>query len=80
MDKHFDVFLVSAEIGYVKPSAEAFKMLAENLGIKLSELVFIDDTQNSLSLSGEIGFQPILFKNYDCLVNELILLGILGSA
>jgi putative hydrolase of the HAD superfamily len=76
IDKHFDVFLVSAEAGCVKPSFEAFKMLAEKLGVRLSELVFIDDTANSLSLSGVIGFQPILFKDYNSLVKELILLGI----
>jgi len=77
IDKYFDVFFVSAEIGYVKPSAEGFKMLAEKLEVKIPELVFIDDTQNSLSLSGEIGFQPILFRNYNSLVQELILLGVL---
>jgi len=78
IDKYFDVFLVSAEAGCVKPSVEAFKMLAEKLGVGLSELVFIDDTANSLSLSGEIGFQPILFRNYDSLTQELTSLGVLN--
>lgn len=77
LDKHFDVFHISAETALVKPEPEAFRHLADELDIEISELVFIDDSEKSLSTSRECGFTPILFESYEQLENELIKLGIL---
>ena len=71
VDKHFDVTLISAEIGFVKPEKAAFDLLAQKLGVTLKEMIFIDDTEKSLSSSKEIGFHPILFTNYDRLRSDL---------
>lgn len=77
LDNHFDAFDISAETSYVKPEPEAFQHLANELGVKLNELVFIDDSEKSLSTSKKGGFTPILFESYDQLVKELTKLGIL---
>ncbi len=77
LDKHFDAFLVSAEIGHAKPSVEAFTALTEKMGILPTELIFIDDTKESLSSSKQAGFHPILFRGYELLVEELTSLGVL---
>src|ERR1017187_3674860 len=37
IDKHFDVFHVSAETGFVKPELEAFAHLAQELAVELEE-------------------------------------------
>ena len=71
LEKHFDVFHVSAETGFVKPDPEAFQHFAKELGITLSELIFIDDAKKSLSTAQECGFTPILFESYDQLVTDL---------
>lgn len=71
LDKHFDVFHISAETGYAKPSPQAFAHFAEALGVTLSELIFVDDTAKSLSTASDIGFTPILFTDYDQLIVEL---------
>lgn len=71
IDKHFDVFHVSAETGYVKPEKEAFKHLSDELDVKLHELIFIDDSEKSLSTSQECGYTPILYDNYQQLKAEL---------
>lgn len=71
IDKHFDTFLVSAETGCVKPSVEAFNILAEKMDILPTELIFIDDTEKSLSSAKEVGFHPILFRGYESLIEEL---------
>ena len=78
LDKHFDAFLVSAEIGHAKPSMEAFTALTEKMGILPIELIFIDDTKESLSTSERVGFHPILFRDYDSLLKKLTSLGVLN--
>lgn len=77
LDSHFDVFHISAETGYVKPEPEAFSYLADELGVDLNELVFIDDSENSLSTAADCGYTPILFESYDQLARELTELGII---
>ncbi len=73
---YFDAFVVSAEIGFMKPQIEAFQIFFKELGVSPSETVFIDDTFNSLIGAEQIGFQPILFTNYDDLILQLRKLGI----
>jgi len=76
IDKHFDIFHVSTETGYVKPEPEGFQYLVEALGIGISELVFVDDSPISLSTAREIGFTPILFTSYRDLLKQLTNLGV----
>lgn len=71
LEKHFDVFHISAETSLVKPEPEAFNHLAHELGVEVNELVFIDDSEKSLSTAEECGFTPILFDSYDQLVRDL---------
>jgi epoxide hydrolase-like predicted phosphatase len=71
LDKHFDVFEISDETGLEKPAEESYKHLASSLKISLKELIFIDDTESNLAPSKNLGFTPILYKNYKKLVEEL---------
>ncbi len=75
--EHFDEVLISSEIGFAKPSREAFNMLAERLGVHINELAFIDDTKQSLVGAKEIGYTPILFRDYETLINDLQALGVM---
>ncbi len=77
LDKHFDVFHISAETALVKPEPDAFKHLANELGVEIKELVYIDDSEKSLSTSKECGFTPVLFESYEQLVNDLTRLDVL---
>lgn len=70
-DTLFDVALFSGDIHYMKPEHEAFKMLADGLGVMMEEMVFIDDSQRSLSSAPELGYDPILFQGYEQLVEAL---------
>lgn len=76
IDTHFDVFDISCETGFSKPRPEAFQLFAERLGVQMSELIFIDDTPKSLSTSSELGFEPLLFIDYETLVKSLKSLGV----
>ena len=73
----FDNILISEDLGYMKPDKRIFEIFCEKLNIKKSELIFIDDSENSLKYSKEIGYTPILFKNVESLKNDLTELGVL---
>lgn len=77
VDSHFDAFCVSGEIGYLKPSKEAFECLVAELGASLDSLIFIDDEPVSIQNAERDGYQAILFRSYDSLLNELRHQGIL---
>ncbi len=72
VDTLFPIALFSAEIGYMKPHKEGFEILAEKLGVQLSEMVFIDDAAKSLEKASEIGYTPILYKNMSSLLDEFV--------
>jgi putative hydrolase of the HAD superfamily len=74
---HFDVALVSAEIGFSKPDPKAFQIFADRLGVEVGELIFIDDTEKSLSTAKEVGYYPILFTDYESLIEKLKSIGII---
>ena len=76
LSEHFDAVVVSAEVGYSKPHFKAFEILTERLGVKAKELIYIDDSEKSLINAEEIGFQPILFSDYESLLLNLRSLGI----
>lgn len=76
LNGHFDVFHISAETGFVKPEPKAFQHLAQDLQVDIKELIFVDDSEKSLSTAGECGFTPILFEHYDQLMTALRQLGI----
>lgn len=76
VERHFDSFIISAEIGVQKPDCLAFTKLASSLGVTIKELVFIDDAEKSLVNAADCGFTPILFKSQAQLENDLHKLGI----
>lgn len=76
---YFDVLDISAETGLVKPDPEAFKHFAKHLDVDITELIFVDDSVNSLSKADTIGYKPILFKDLNSLKDELTQLGVYKS-
>lgn len=76
LGNHFDILHVSAETGFVKPEPTAFRHFAESLGAELTELIYIDDSQVSLSTASKLGYTPLLFESHDKLKQQLADLGI----
>lgn len=68
---NFDAFLVSTDIGYVKPDVEAFQLLAQELQVNLDEMIFVDDSPKSLSSASKAGYYPILYTNFGHLLHSL---------
>jgi len=61
LDKYFDVIVVSAVIGYAKPEARAYEIVAEKLGVRLDECVMIDDREDYVAGAKAVGMQGILY-------------------
>ncbi len=74
LHNHFDAFLISSELGLQKPDLAIFRLFADQLHVAPQDLVFIDDSQKSLSTSIEVGFTPIHFISYDQLLKDLSVL------
>ena len=79
VDKYFDCFIISAETGFQKPDPRIFSLLLEQLDVKAEELIFTDDSTNSLRTAEEVGYHPILFTGYVSFRQELVKLGVLPS-
>ena len=69
--EYFDVIMTSFETGLMKPSPDAFQLFAKKLQIVPKELIFIDDTDKSLSTADSVGYYPILYTDYDSLIHKL---------
>ena len=67
----FDEVIISGEVGYQKPQPEIFEILLKNLEISGNELVFIDDSKQSLLGAENIGYIPLLFTNNEKLKKDL---------
>ena len=63
LEKYFDVIEISSETGLVKPNPVAIEHFAQNLGVNVNDIIFIDDSEKSLSSSDEVGYMPILYSN-----------------
>lgn len=79
IEKYFapEHVFVSSEIGYQKPNPEAFLHVCRALEISPEEMVFIDDSEKSLSTAEEVGYAPIQFTENESLFARLAELEIL---
>ena len=53
-------YILSSEVGVVKPDAEIYQKLLKKYGLDPVESVFIDDIQANLNTAAELGFETIL--------------------
>lgn len=60
----FDELALSYETGVVKPDPRSFEMVAEKLGVKPEECVFIDDQQRYTSAAKDIGMQAVWYRDF----------------
>src|SRR6185369_3482431 len=62
LDRYFDVVVVSGDIGYAKPEAEAYEITADRLGVRLDECVFTDDREGYCEAARGVGMQAISYQ------------------
>jgi HAD superfamily hydrolase (TIGR01549 family) len=57
----FNAVVLSSEVGIAKPEIAAFQMIADKLGVKLTQCVMIDDTYSNIDAATAAGMQGVWF-------------------
>lgn len=75
----FDVAILSGEVKMAKPDREIFELACQRLGVKLSEVVMIDDMQSTCDIVKTYGMQSICYKDFEQFMGELRRQGLASS-
>lgn len=67
----FDTVAISAEIGHIKPSKEAFYYVLEHLQVVAQQSIFIDDNPHNVEAAQALGITGIVFQNLKSLEADL---------
>lgn len=67
----FQGIVVSANVGYLKPSKEIYQHLLSNYQLKNNETIFIDDHLPNVLGAKAVGIEAILFENAKQCSNDL---------
>ncbi len=62
MDKLFDVLVLSHLEGIRKPEPKIYLLLAERMGLKPEEILYLDDQPSRLAPAKELGFKVLLYE------------------
>jgi 2-haloacid dehalogenase len=66
-----DDFVISGEVGHVKPDPEIFQILLEKIGRPAHECLFIDDALTNINQAQKMGFATIHFQSPEQLAKAL---------
>ena len=77
LDGLFDVIVLSAAVGLVKPDPEIYSLVLERLGTAAEATVFVDDYQPNVAAAVAMGLQGIHFSGYEALLTALQNLGVI---
>ncbi|MEX2143513.1 MAG: HAD family phosphatase [Anaerolineales bacterium] len=67
----FDLIVVSAEEGILKPDPAIYQLTLSRLGVIAADAVFIDDVAINVEAAVDVGMQGILFKSREQALGEL---------
>lgn len=67
----FDDIVLSYKTGFIKPEPEIYRLALENLGVRPSESVFVDDVQRYCEGAEELGIRAVLYRDFEQMKAEL---------
>lgn len=59
----FDAAIISGEVGMIKPHPEIYEYACQQLGVDVSEAVFVDDVEANCEGAREAGLQAIRYES-----------------
>ena len=68
---HFDAIAGSGDIGYAKPEAQAYEIIANRLDVRLDECIMIDDQEGYCQGAIGVGMQAIQYVSFEQMKREL---------
>ena len=73
-----DDFVISGEVGHVKPHPEIFQITLDRIGRPAQECLFIDDSLANVQQTQTLGFATVQFESPEQLRSHLVDFGILS--
>ncbi len=67
----FDAAVLSYELKMIKPDERMFKLIAEKLGVDMSECLFVDDQERYCVEAERLGMSAIYFRSDEQFIKEL---------
>lgn len=71
LKKYFDYLINTYEWGLPKASAETIRFLQRRFGVKISEMLYIDDQKINLKEAKKMGVKTIFYQNFKQFKREL---------
>jgi len=75
----FDPFLISCELGLMKPSREIFELTLARLDEPASNVLFVDDTEANVLGARACGISAVRFTSAEALRADLVGYGVLDA-
>ncbi|NYI06187.1 HAD family hydrolase [Allostreptomyces psammosilenae] len=72
----FDAVVTSGQTGLHKPRPEAYRLVAERLGVPPARCAFVDDSPANVSGARRAGMVGVLYRSLPQTVGELVALGL----
>jgi glucose-1-phosphatase len=69
--RFFDDFVLSYEVGFLKPAAEIFQAAVEKANCAANECLFTDDREGNIAGALKFGINAILFTSAEQFENEI---------
>ncbi|NCO11045.1 hypothetical protein CO038_02830 [Candidatus Pacearchaeota archaeon CG_4_9_14_0_2_um_filter_39_13] len=73
----FEKSYLSFEIGAKKPDEAAYKKFLEDTSLTAGETIYLDDNEKNIEAAKKLGFEAIIYVDYNLFEKELIQRGIL---
>ena len=68
---HFDQIAISAEIGVMKPSAQAYQAVLAMLELPAAACVFVDDQPVNIDAAHAVGLHGLVFRDTSSCIADL---------
>ena len=67
----FDAVALSYQTGVLKPTPQAYKIMAQKLEVELDECVFVDDREGYCVAARALGMKAVVYQNFEQTRREL---------
>lgn len=67
----FDAVALSYESGYIKPQPEAYKVIAERLGVNVTDCLLVDDQERYCIGATDIGMKAVRFSSTEQAISDI---------
>ena len=71
LDEHFDVQVISGEVGLRKPEPAIYELALERMGLEAAAIAFVDDLGGNLAVAERMGMRAIHHVDEDATIAAL---------